>query len=298
MGRRTKCAAGTSPSTTSALRPRCLSTDSDTFPERVTLAPHRSSTFTSAGAVGAGAREGDMCRRELEASKPSEGFGREGVGGADGGKPRVTRRAGDAGGSARRVPGPESRPSPARTRSSGSARGPARVARDARSALDLALNRHRREPRARLKKSQFEMSVAKKTVSGVPGPLPEPDRARFSKPLFRLQNTHPSLLPRTPRACRARPLNYHGNRRDDRSTRREIARHVARRVTRVKYRSREKKHSLPFKRRRRRRRRSTRAFDATPPSGITTRSRSEARVSRNARCDLGGSKREPKRGQS
>jgi hypothetical protein len=48
-----------------------------------------------------------------------------------------------------------------------------------------------------------------------------------------MQNTHPSLLPRTPRACRARPLNYHGNRRDDRSTRREIARHVARRVTRV-----------------------------------------------------------------
>ena len=156
------------------------------------------------GAVGAGAREGDMCRRELEASKPSEGFGREGVGGADGGKPRVTRRAGDAGGSARRVPGPESRPSPARTRSSGSARGPARVARDARSALDLALNRHRREPRARLKKSQFEMSVAKKNGFGSSGTVTGTRSRAFFKAFVPIAK-HPPLAtppdaPRLPRA--------------------------------------------------------------------------------------------------
>jgi hypothetical protein len=150
-----------------------------------------------------------MCRRELEASKPSEGFGREGVGGADGGEPRVTRRAGDAGGSARRVPGSEPRPSPARTRSSGSARGPARVARDARSALDLALmNRHRREPRARLKKSLFEMSVGEtaheKNGFGSSGTVTGTRSRAFFKAFVPIAK-HPPLAtppdaPRLPRA--------------------------------------------------------------------------------------------------
>lgn len=192
-----------------------------------------------------------MCRRELEASKPSEGFGREGVGGADGGEPRVTRRAGDAGGSARRVPGPEPRPSPARTRSSGSARGPARVARDARSALDLALNRHRREPRARLKKSLFEMSVGEtaheKNGFGSSGTVTGTRSRAFFKAFVPIAK-HPPLatppdaprLPRAPFNLPRKPSRRPVDPPRDRATRRASSD--------ARNRSREKKHSLPFKR--------------------------------------------------
>ena len=114
------------------------------------------------------------------------------------------------GGPARRFPGPETRPSPARARSSGSARGPARVARDARSGDERIGGR--REPRAaRSNENRFSNDRAKTAAarqfrksSGSSGaPLPERDRARRTKPLFQLQNTHPSLLlqdaPRLPR---------------------------------------------------------------------------------------------------
>ena len=176
--------------------------------------------------------------RSLEAKRSQ--LGREGVGGPPG-ETACHPRAGDAG-EPRGGSGPESRPSP--TRSSGSARGPARVARDARSALTSRRTDKGGESHERASKNRnLKCLSRKKTVSASSGTVTGTIARVFKAFLFRGRAPTRRYSPGRLRACRARPLNYHGNRRDDRSTRREIARHVARRVTRGKH-DRAKKKTL------------------------------------------------------
>ena len=191
------------------------------------------------------------------------------------GKPRVTRRAGDAGGSRAAGLGSRvatvTRPDALERFSAGSSAGRAR--------REVCAGPRAEPPSARAtsapQKSQFEMSVAKKNGFGSSGTVTGTRSRAFFKAFVPIAKHPPLATPPDAPRCRARPFKLRKPSRRpvdpprDRATRRASS-------DRVKYRSREKTLASvqttppppPAL--------DPRPFDATPPSGhhyaITKRS--------------------------